>query len=34
MSLREAYQMWRDLVDAGFGEIRLGLRMIGESRKR
>jgi len=34
MRLKEAYQMWKNMMSVGISEIKLGLNMISESRKK
>ena len=34
MSLKEAFEMWKGLVELGLGEMRLGFGMIADSRKK
>jgi len=34
MRIREMYKLWRSIVDVGLGEIRLGLEMIEDAKKK
>jgi hypothetical protein len=34
MSIRELYRLWRDTVELGLGEIRLGLEMIRDAKRK